>query len=113
MNFITAVGTFLTVVIAGYKGNKIASHNLLASGVSPEAVTRIFRAHMRQSLKNGLILGVGAFFITNQIPCAFELSVATFEVLYILSPYTFDRFLVKAKPPVTPSPENISAQPTA
>ena len=41
-------------------------------------------------------MGIGAFLITNQIPCAFELSVATFEVLYILSPYTFDKLLIRA-----------------
>ena len=103
MNFITAVGTFLTTLVSGYKGNSIGAKNLLASGVSPEAVSKIFRSRMKQSLSNGLILGAGAFFITNQIPCAFELSVATFEALYIISPFTFDRFLVKAQTPPQPA----------
>jgi hypothetical protein len=95
MNFITAVGTFLTTLMAGYKHNSIASTNLRQGGVSEEVIEKIFRDKMRQSLSNGLLLGAGAFFITNQIPSAFELSVAMFELLYIISPYTFDRFLVQ------------------
>ncbi len=98
MNFITAVGTFLTTIISGYKGNSIGAKNMLISGISPDIVSKIFRSRMKQSISNGLILGAGAFFITNQIPCAFELSIATFEALYIISPFTFDRFLVKAQP---------------
>ena len=43
--------------------------------------------------KNAFILGAGAFFITNQIPSAFELSVATFEIIYMIYPYTFGRFV--------------------
>lgn len=62
---------------------------------------------MRQSIKNAVILGLGAFFITNQIPCAFELSVATFEVLYIISPYTFDRFLIGAQPKPPSPPQTV------
>jgi hypothetical protein len=58
---------------------------------------------MRQSFKNALILGAGAFFITNQIPCAFELSVVTYEVIYLISPYTFDRFLHHAHQSTVPT----------
>lgn len=111
MNFITAVGTFLTTVHAGYTHNSLASGEARKAGIAPEIITLVFKANMRQSVKNAVILGMGAFLITNQIPCAFELSVATFEVLYIISPYTFDRFLVssqpKSQPP--PSPSSIPA----
>lgn len=118
MNFITAVGTFLTTIMAGYKHNSIASANLAAGGVEKEVIDRIFREKMRQSVNNGLLLGTGAFFITNQIPSAFELSVATFELLYIISPYTFDRFLLQVASKTgskddkkeEKKPESISAQ---
>jgi len=94
MNLITAIGTFLTTLIAGMKSLQISSKNLLAAGVSRQDVNTIARERIRQSVSNGLILGIGAYLVTSQIPSAFELSVATFEVLYILSPFTFDRFLV-------------------
>jgi hypothetical protein len=59
---------------------------------------------MGQSLKNAVVLGLGAFFITNQIPSAFELSVTTFEVMYMIYPYTFGLLIKKTeKPTVTPA----------
>lgn len=94
MNVVTAVGTFLTTVLAGYKHLSISAQNLANAGISQEVINRILKSEMRQSFKNGLILGTGAYLVTNHIPCAFELSVATFELLYILSPFTFDRLLV-------------------
>lgn len=103
MNLITAIGTFLTTVIAGYKAVSISSKNLTLAGVDDDTVTKIATTQMRQSYKNGLILGAGAYLVTSQIPSAFELSVATFEVLYILSPLTFDRFLVSAHQATTPA----------
>lgn len=96
MNLITAIGTFLTVMIAGLKDNSIAAKNLKSSGVDPEVVAQIIRGRSRQSFQNALILGIGAYVVTSQIPSAFELSVATFEVIYILSPFTFDRLLSHA-----------------
>jgi len=96
MNFITAVGTFLTTIHAGLTRIKIDSEILRLQGVAQKAITELSREKIRESLRNALILGAGAFFVTNHIPCAFELSVATFELLYILSPYTFDKILIRA-----------------
>ena len=109
MNFITAVGTFLTTIAAGYKNNTISSTNLLSAGIDPVLVDNIFKDKMRQSISNGLLLGAGAFFITNHIPSAFELSVATFEILYIISPYTFDRFLIQASKNTSPPSAAVEA----
>jgi len=113
MNLITAIGTFLTTVAAGYKNSKISAKNLQAAGVSSEVVERITRDKMRQSFKNAILLGIGAYFITSQIPSAFELSVATFEVLYIISPYTFDRFLTQVASKSTPKPADGESTPLA
>lgn len=93
MNFITAIGTFITASHAGYVRNRLASAKAAAANIPPDIIARVFKSQMRQSFKNATLLGVGAFLITNHIPCAFELSVATFEILYILSPYTFGRLL--------------------
>lgn len=96
MNFITAVGTFITTMHAGFKKIKIDSEILRLRGVSEEVITNLSQKKSRQSLRNALVIGAGAFFVTNQIPCAFELSVATFELIYIISPYTFDKILIRA-----------------
>jgi len=103
MNLITAIGTFLTTVIAGLKGNSIAAKNLEAAGVDQATIDTIVKSRSRQSFNNGLILGIGAYLVTSQIPSAFELSVAMFEVLYIISPFTFDKFLVTAHQATSPS----------
>lgn len=96
MNMITAVGTFLTVIHASYTRHRIDAEIAKKRGVENEIINKVFRGKMKGSFRNALILAMGAFFVTNHIPCAFELSVATFEVLYILSPYTFDKILIRA-----------------
>jgi len=96
MNTITAIGTFLTTMHAGYTRHRIDMEIAKKRGIEGSALEGVFKEKMRGSFKNAVILGAGAFFITNQIPCAFELSVATFEALYILSPYTFDKILIRA-----------------
>jgi hypothetical protein len=96
MNFITAIATFITTVHAGYTRHRIDSEIAKRRGVPVDVINKVFKDKMRTSFKNALLLGAGAFFITNQIPCAFELSVAMFELLYILSPYTFDKILIRA-----------------
>lgn len=93
MNFITAVGTFITTIHAGYKHNSLAAKQAKLAGIDPKVVKKVFKDQMRNSLKNAFILGTGAFLITNQIPSAFELSVATFEIIYMIYPYTFGRFV--------------------
>lgn len=93
MNLVTAVGTFITTLHAGYKNHSYAAKQAKIAGIDPQIVKKVFGQNMKNSLKNALILGAGAFFITNQIPSAFELSVATFEVMYMIYPYTFGRFI--------------------
>jgi len=96
MNTITAIGTFLTTMHAGYTRHRIDMEIARTRGVDEKTMEGVFKEKMKGSFKNAVILGAGAFLITNQIPCAFELSVACFEVLYILSPYTFDKILIRA-----------------
>ncbi len=98
MNLITAVATFLTVLHAGYNDNKNLYAHGLANNIQKSVLDLVFKEKVRSSIKNGLLLGAGAFFITNQIPSAFELSVAVFELLIFLSPYTIDKILHRSKP---------------
>lgn len=103
MNFFTATITFITVLWAGLKHNLNASKEAEKAGIPELVIKSVFRDKMRQSFKNSLVLGLGAFFVTNQIPSAFELSVATFEFMYIISPFTFDLMLPKKRQPVVES----------
>ena len=104
MNFVTAVGTFITVFHAGYISGKIIVEKAKAANFPLLRINAIFRAHLRSSFKNALLLGIGAFLVPSQIPSAFELSVATFEVLYIISPITFDHLLKRANNRTQPTP---------
>ena len=99
MNLITAIGTFLTTLHAGYTRQKLATAEAIKNNIPAEIIARVSSQKLRQTVQNALILGAGAYFITSQIPSAFELSVATFEILYILSPYTLDLLLKKSKKP--------------
>lgn len=96
-NLFTAVITFFTTIHAGIKRNSLAVAEAKKAEIYPDIIKKVSRQNFKKSFKNGLILAAGAFFITNQIPSAFELSVATFEALYIISPYTFDRIIKSAK----------------
>lgn len=98
MNIITAIATFLTVLHAGYNDNKNLYRHGLENGIEKSVLDLVFKEKVRSSIKNGLLLGIGAFLITNQIPSAFELSVAVFELLIFLSPYTIDKILHRSKP---------------
>ena len=95
MNFTTAVGTFIVTMHAGYKNNSDAAKGAAKSGIPANIIKKVFREKMQQSLKNAIVLGLGAFFITNNIPSAFELSVTTFEIMYMIYPYTFGLALKK------------------
>ncbi len=93
MNFVTAIGTFIVTLHAGYKINSENVRQALIQKVPKNITDKVFRDKMRQSFKNAVILGLGAFIITNNIPSAFELSVTTFEVMYMIYPYTFGLIL--------------------
>ncbi|MPN44743.1 hypothetical protein SDC9_192308 [bioreactor metagenome] len=95
MNFVTAVGTFIVTIHAGYKNNSDAAKSATKSGIPQNIIKKVYREKMQQSLKNAIVLGIGAFVITNNIPSAFELSVTTFEIMYMIYPYTFGLALKK------------------
>ncbi len=101
MNFVTAVGTFITTIHAGYKNHSEVAKKAEISGIPNSIIVKVFIDKMKKTFKNALILGAGAFFITNNIPSAFELSVTTFEVMYMIYPYTFGRFIKKNDQPIS------------
>ena len=112
MNIVTAIGTFIVTLHAGYKNNSEVSKKAELSNIPPEVIKKVFKDKMGQSFKNAIILSLGAFFITNNIPSAFELSVTTFEVMDMIYPYTFGLIIKKNNQKDPPQPvENIEPSP--
>jgi len=51
----------------------------------------------KNSLFNSALIGLAAFYITNQIPSAFELSIFTLEIISLISPLTLDKLILNSK----------------
>jgi hypothetical protein len=100
-NLVTAIVTFITIIWINLP--KIAKKSQLAreAGIEPAVVRITERELFRGKVLDASFVGAGAYFVTNQIPCAFELSVFTLEVISLLSPLTLDQMIlgtVKVKP---------------
>jgi hypothetical protein len=95
-NLITALVTFGTLVWINLP--KIAKKSELAraAGIEPSVVRATERELLRSKLIDASFMGAGAYFITNQIPCAFELSVFTLELISLFSPLTLDRVILQS-----------------
>jgi hypothetical protein len=97
LNTVTAIATFLMVVWFGLQDilrqGKLAQEKGIARNIIDITQNEMFKTN----LFNGILIGLGAFFITNLIPSAFELSIFTFELIAILSPFTLDKFILKIR----------------
>jgi len=97
LNTVTAIMTFLTFFWFGIQDLIRKSKLARQQGVP----TRIIDATQKEMLKDSLfssgLIGMGAYFITNMIPSAFELSIFTLEVISLLSPFTLDKAIRKLK----------------
>lgn len=115
LNTITALATFFTIVWLDYSKMKKKSVLARQQEISEDIIHQTERQRFRDSFRNGGFLGLGAFFITNHIPAAFELSIFTLEIISWLAPFTIDKIILRAKQPTTPTtPPSISTpEPTA
>lgn len=96
LNLITALATFFTLFWLDIppilkKGELAREANL-----DPEIIQKTQSKLFGESLRSAAIIGLGAYFITNHIPCAFELSIFTLEIISWLSPLTLDRLILKS-----------------
>lgn len=96
-NIVTAFCTFLAAIYSGYQHNRVEVVEAKERGVSQEIMEKFTRARMRESVKNGLILGLFALWVTRLMPSSHDLSVLAFEACYVLSPITFDLLIPKKK----------------
>lgn len=97
LNTVTAVVTFLTLLWFGAR--KIMRKGKLAEehGIDEKVIEATQRKMFSQSVFDSSVVGLGAYFITNQIPSAFELSIFTLEIISLFSPLTLDKLILKNK----------------
>lgn len=95
-NTVTAVMTFITMLWFGVQKVRRKTKLAYKMKLEEEIITTAQRAMLRETISTATFVGLGAFFITNQIPCAFELSIFTFEVISMLSPITLDKIILSS-----------------
>jgi hypothetical protein len=96
-NVVTAFCTFLASIYSGYQHNKVEVEEARKRSVSEEIIAKFTKNSMRESTKNGMMLGLFALWVTRLMPCSHDLSVLAFEACYVLSPVTFDLLIPKRK----------------
>lgn len=96
-NIVTAICSFLATIYSGYQHNIIESEEARSRGIPENVIKKVTRAHSRESVKNGIMLGLMALWLTRLMPCSHDLSVLAFEACYVLSPVTFDLLIPKKK----------------
>lgn len=101
-NTVTAVTTFLTLMWFGV--NDILRKGKIARdlGVSKKIINVTQTKMFSEKLTSATLIAAAAYFITNQIPCAFELSIFTLEIISLFSPLTLDRVILKGAPAKKP-----------
>lgn len=95
-NSVTAVMTFLTLIWFGV--NRIRRDSIIAreKGIDEKHIATIQRSMFGDNFRSAVLVGLGAFFITNQIPSAFELSIFTLEMISLISPLTLDPLIFRS-----------------
>jgi len=96
-NMITAITTFLIIIWLDIP--KILQKIRMADieNISQTIINKTQVKLFENSFKKAVFLGLGAYFITNMIPCAFELSVFTLEMISFLSPLTLDKLILRTQ----------------
>jgi hypothetical protein len=97
LNTITAIATFATMLWFG--SQRIIRKGKLARSrdVDQQIIDKTQQKMFSQSVFDSTLVGLGAYFITNHIPSAFELSIFTLEVISLISPFTLDKFILRLK----------------
>ncbi len=97
-NSITAIATFATILILDIKPILKKGDLAKEAGIPDDIIRRTQTQLFSETLRSAILVGLGAYYITNQIPCAFELSIFTLEIISWLSPWTLDKLILQTKP---------------
>jgi hypothetical protein len=95
LNTVTALATFGTLLWFG--SQKIIRKSKVAreKGIDEQTIEATQKKMFSETVFDSGLVGLGAYFITNQIPSAFELSIFTLEIISLLSPFTLDKLILK------------------
>ena len=94
LNTITALATFFTLIWSNIpKINKKLSM-AKSAGYEEKIIKRTEKELATETLKVATVVGLGAYYITNLIPSAFELSIFTLEIISWTSPFTLDKAIL-------------------
>ena len=94
-NMITAITTFFIIIWLDLPKISQKVKALKLKNFGQKTISKMRIKFFRDSFKKAVFLGLGAYFITNLIPCAFELSIFTLEIISIFSPLTLDKIIFK------------------
>lgn len=92
-NIITALCTLLVTLYAGYKSNRAGVREARAANIPEHIIQKVSRKKTKTSFRNAFFLSIAAYLITHQMPCSHDLSVLSFQAVYLIFPHTLDRFL--------------------
>jgi hypothetical protein len=98
-NIITAICTFIATILSGFKDNDELVREARLNNIPEDIIKKVARQRLQKSAKNGLFLSLFTLWITRLMPCSHDLSVLSFELIYFISPFTFDRFIKKTTKP--------------
>jgi hypothetical protein len=95
LNTVTALATFGTLLWFGSQKIIRKSSAARKKGIDERTIEDTRKKMFSETVFDSGLVGLGAYFITNQIPSAFELSIFTLEVISLLSPFTLDKLILK------------------
>jgi hypothetical protein len=96
-NLVTAICTFFAAIYSGFQHSSEEAREARKINIPEDIISKVRVAYLRNSIRNGILLGVSAFWVTRLMPCSHDLSVLAFEACYVLSPVTFDLLIPKSK----------------
>ncbi len=104
-NLITAVTTFVIIIWLDLPKIRAKVKLMRQANIDVKILTKEQKNFFKNSFKKAFVLGLGAYFITNLIPSAFELSIFTLEIISFSSPFTLDRLIFAAQQKINVLPE--------
>lgn len=101
LNTVTAIATFLTILWFGMQRIRVKGKKAKENDVPQDIIDATQKEMFRDSVFTATVVGLGAFYVTNQIPSAFELSIFTLEIIAFFSPFTLDKIILKSRQKVS------------
>ncbi len=113
LNLITALSTGGIIFWFGFNKIKQKGYRAVQDNLPSDLVDQVQQQMFNQLIKESVLVGIGAYLITNHIPSAFELSIFTLEIISFFSPFTLDKIILKGVKPSTTQPQSAARQSSA